>query len=338
MPTRSEQTTNPTENIATFRNDGDFYFSCGIKAFKRKNFKKAEKWLKKAIDHAPTNALYLCQLSVLYTELHQYHLANDLLQKVLETHDDDYVDCYYLLANNHAHLGLFYEAKRYANLYLEKDTDGDFKEEVEDLIKVINQVMFEEIEDEDVEIDDEDEFIIYQETAFFHLEHEEWGEALQVLEDLMTIYPEYFPAKHEYAYALFQLGDREEALTLEEGWFEQDPQSLHSRINLVYFYHQLGLGTKRDYLYSCLENTYPTYDEKKMKLAILMAQIGQCQSAVERFERIPKGKAANYMSYYLWYGYALKQTGQHERAEQLWHKAKQQHPVIEQLIKAHQWD
>src|SRR5690625_4097294 len=37
-------------NIIHYRNDSDFYFSYGVKAFKGKRFDRAEKWLKRAIE------------------------------------------------------------------------------------------------------------------------------------------------------------------------------------------------------------------------------------------------------------------------------------------------
>ena len=43
-------------------------------------------------------------------------------------------ECHYFLANNYAHLGMFKEAYRHASAYLEKEEDGEFSEDAEDLL------------------------------------------------------------------------------------------------------------------------------------------------------------------------------------------------------------
>ncbi|MDQ0352538.1 tetratricopeptide (TPR) repeat protein [Alkalibacillus filiformis] len=323
-------------NIATFRHDGDFYFTYGVKAFKRKDFEKAEKWFNKALEIEPDNTLYLCQMSVLYTEVHQYHRSNDLLQQVLNS-NQPYVDTYYLLANNYAHLGLFYEAKKNAEKYLEEDPEGDFVKETNELLKLLEQVMVEQAEDDGIEFDEEDELMLYQETAFYHLEHEEWAEALQTLEEMTVYYPEYLPAKHEYAYALFQLGHDEEAVALEEAWLKQDELSLNSRMNLTYFSYHMGNKEEFEAYLNQLLNIYPTYNEKKLKLAVTLAQVDAYNEAIERFKKLNKEQMTNYVSYYLWYGYALNCINKTKQASFLWEEAKEHHPSFDKLLKTHGW-
>ncbi|TFB24345.1 tetratricopeptide repeat protein [Filobacillus milosensis] len=315
--------------IIPYRHDGDFYFTYGVKAFKEKRFDRAEKWMLKALDVHPKNALYLSQLSVLYTEIGQYHRANDQLQKVIDLHGEDYADCYYLLANNYAHLGLFYEAKKYAEKYLEHHEDGEFKGEVQELLTMLNQLSADEDAEDDLELDDMDEIIIYQETAFYHLEHEEWDEALEVLEEMMTLYPEYLPAKHEYAYALFRSGDQEEAITLEEAWLDQDFNNLHSRLNLTYFYYTTGKNKEFQELLPSLNNVYPTYEPQKLKLAITLARVGEYEAALNRFKLINRHQVSNYMSYFYWYSKVLDKNNFHETSKKIWKQGIQKHPVLD---------
>ncbi|WP_411953859.1 tetratricopeptide repeat protein [Alkalibacillus sp. S2W] len=337
MQTMFRKTDIPNK-VATFRHDGDFYFSYGVKAFKRKDFTKAEKWFQKALETDPTNPLYLCQMSVLYTELHQYHKANDMLQQVLDSNREPYVDSYYLMANNYAHLGLFYEAKKSAEQYLELDPEGDFKAETEELISNLDRVLTDYSEDDELAFSEEDEFMLYQETAFYHLEHEEWDDALTVLEELTDRYPEYLPAKHEYAYALFQQGQTDEAIQYEEKWLEQDPNSLSSRMNLMYFYDQIGRTDLSEAFLDELKKVYPTYFEKQLKLAIVMAQVNDHAEAIKRFRKLKSDQVSNYLSYYLWFGYSLRAYYDDEKASTIWQEAKEQHPTIERLLQAHGWE
>ncbi|PKR78017.1 hypothetical protein CEY16_08840 [Halalkalibacillus sediminis] len=313
-----------TRNVIPFRHQGEFYFSHGVKAFQQKHFERAEKWMKKAIECSPKNALYLCQLSVLYTEMGEYHRANEVLQKVLDTNENLYTDCYYLLANNYAHLGLFYESKKYADKYLDVEKDGEFKEEVEELLSLIDQVFLDELEEDDLEFENEDELMIYQETAFYHLEHKEWTKALDVLEEMIMLYPEYSQSKHEYAYALFENGDHEEAITLEEAWFEKDEKSLHSMLNLTYFYHQTN-HEKANSFQSLINNVYPTYEPQKLKMAITFARCGEYEKAYQRFQSLRSKSVTNYMSYYYWFSRTLEKLDFHEESQKLWEKGIHRH-------------
>ena len=69
-------------------------------------------------------------------------------------------ECYYFLANNYAHLGLFTEAYKHARLYLELDQMGEFSEDAEELLELIGID-----EDEDMEMLEEQEEIINQQEA-----------------------------------------------------------------------------------------------------------------------------------------------------------------------------
>ncbi|MGM8215238.1 tetratricopeptide repeat protein [Bacillaceae bacterium W0354] len=325
---------NDYNNVVRYRNDGDFYFSCGVKAFKRKRFERAEKWLLKAVETSPKNALFLCQLSVLYTEIGHYHRANGVLQEVIDYHGNEYVDCYYLLANNFAHLGLFDEARRNAYKYLDIAPDGDFKQDVKRLLELLDHVADDDEFDEDLDfdVDDEDELIIYQETAFFHLERKEWDDAIEILEELMLVYPEYIPAKHEYAFALFEKGDKEEALALENAWFEHDPTSLHSRLNLIYFYNELGEEERVAELRDTLINVYPTYETQKLKLAITFAKVNMFEQSLYRFQIVDKLSVMNYPSYFYWYSKVLKENGLIEESEKVMQEGVRKHPILSHIV------
>ncbi|MGP4073331.1 tetratricopeptide repeat protein [Piscibacillus sp. B03] len=316
-------------NIIPYRHEGDFYFSYGVKAFQGKRFEKAEKWFQKALELKPNNPLYLSQLSVLYTEIGQYHRANDLLQQVVDHHGHAYPDCFYLLANNYAHLGLFYEAKKFGHKYLELQENGDFRDEVVRLLDMLDQLSAEEYEEDDFDIDEMDEIMIHQETAFYHLEHEEWEEALEILEEMMTLYPEYFSAKHEYAYALFRKGDQQEAITLEEAWFEQDPTNLHSRLNLVYFYFESGKNREFEELLPSLYNVYPTYEPQKLKLAITFARVKEYEQALWRFQQVNQYEVSNYLSYYYWYATVLAAHDLMDKSIQIWKQGLEKHPSLQ---------
>ena len=119
--------------LSRFIPDGEFYFAKGLEAFQKRKFDVSVKWMKKAIEYTPNDPLYQCQLSIVYTEIGAYHAANQLLTNVLQAKGDNYTDCYYLLANNYAHLGLLNDAKKYAETYLKRNQTVNSVEEAQDL-------------------------------------------------------------------------------------------------------------------------------------------------------------------------------------------------------------
>src|SRR5699024_8668211 len=121
-------------------------------------------------------------------EIGEYHTANQLLNDVLQLTEDDYPDCYYLLANNYAHLGLLQDAKKYALSYLDNEPDGDFSDEVRQLLELVDID-----EDDDINIEKEDELLIYQESLFYHMENLEWKKALPLVEEMVSLFPEHRP-------------------------------------------------------------------------------------------------------------------------------------------------
>lgn len=311
-------------NVIPFIPEGDFYFSKGVDAFYKRKFDIALKWLKKATEADPEEALYPCQISIIYTEIGSYHTANQILTGIIKEHGKNYPDCYYLIANNYAHLGLLKDAKKYADLYLKNDPTGEFKEETEQLLTVLDIGA----DDEDDWLEEEDELLVYQETAFYHLEKQEWELAMPLLQEMMALFPDHQTAKHEYCFALFYAGDQEEAIRIEEKWLEKDPQSIFVRTNLILFYYERQEFEKAELLQETITNIYPIHEELKLRIATTLAQTKYYQSAYQRFLRLAKSKVKGHMRYYKYFSITAYQVGDKFQAERIWKEGCKQHPLL----------
>ncbi|MCP8617640.1 tetratricopeptide repeat protein [Salirhabdus salicampi] len=313
-------------NIVPFLVEGEFYYSIGVKAFQKHEFNKAQKWLKRAVELSPDNPLYQCQLSVLYTELGSYHKANQILAEVMTKHGHEYVDCYYLIANNYAHLGLFKDAQTNIELYLAQAPKGEFSKEAKQLLEVLE--LYNEESDDEWKLDDEDDLLAYQETAFYHIEHEEWEQALVLLEEVMALYPDYKTAKHDYAFSLFFSGDEEEAIKLEEEWLERDRHSFHSQLNLALFYYYQNKKELCNAYIEPFRNVYPIHEQPKLKLAVTFAQTGRYEEAYRRFKSLGKGVVKGHLSYFKWYSIATYRIGMPAKALEIWEDGCKRHPYL----------
>lgn len=310
-------------NILPFIPEGDFYFTKGVEAFRKRKFNLALKWLQKAIEQEPKDPLYHCQMSIVYTEIGEYHSANQLLNEVLRFTEDDYIDCYYLLANNYAHLGLLQDAKKYVLSYLDNEPDGDLSEEAKQLLELIDID-----EEDDSSLEKEDELLAYQETLFYHMENLEWGKALPLIEEMMTVFPEYKACEHDYAQVLFYSDFPERAIQLELDLLEKEPASVVSRANLAVFYHAHKQEEESQKYVQALRNVYPVQEQQKLRIAVTFANVGLYQEAINRFRVLSKTVVKNHPSYYRWYSIALYQVGNPSGALNLWKEGCKRHPKL----------
>src|SRR5699024_3984956 len=132
---------------------------------------------------------------------------------------------------NYAHLGLLQDAKKYALSYLDNEPEGDFSDEVRQLLELVDID-----EDDDINIEKEDELLIYQESLFYHMENLERKKALPLVEEMVSLFLEHRPCHHDYARVLFHNGFPEKAIQLELELLESEPSSFVSRANLAIFH------------------------------------------------------------------------------------------------------
>ncbi|WP_102335601.1 tetratricopeptide repeat protein [Salimicrobium jeotgali] len=312
--------------VIPFVPTSSFYFSHGVQAFQNRYFDRAVRWLRKAIEINENEPLYKCQLSVVYTEVGSYHAANQLLTDVLRDKGDAYPDCYYLMANNYAHLGLFQDASRHIDTYMEKDEDGEFREAAEQLKEMIDSL--EPEEREEFQFDEEDELLVYQETVHYHLEHHEWQEALALLDEMMELFPSFPLTKHQYAYALFHTGKQEAAVEMERDWAEESPEDIHCHINLVTFYVEMNQFELVKHHIHQLKNVFPMHEEQQLAVATALTRAGEYTEAAERFRKLGKKAVKNRYQYMKWYSIASFHTGDPHKAEELWKKGRARFPVL----------
>ncbi|MUV39091.1 TPR repeat-containing protein YvcD [Lentibacillus sp. JNUCC-1] len=318
--TKESESTN-NNNLIPFVPEGDFYFVKGVEAFQRRKFHMALKWMSKAIEMKPHDPAYRCQKSVIYTEIGAYEKANALLVSVLHDYKERYPDVYYLMANNYAHLGLLNDARKYAETYLELEPNGDFKRETNDLLEMLD------IEEADDEWDiDEDELIILQETIFYHMENNEWDEAMPLLNEMMALYPDYPLARHDYAFALFCSGLEEQAIEQEEEMLREEPGNLNSLMNLAVFYKKRHVDAYEAYIQTLL-TVYPIHEQQKLRLAVTLGRVDCHEAAYVRFKSLVKSHI-NSPSYYRWYTRSAAALGKIEQAVELWAEGCRVHPQL----------
>lgn len=189
--------------IVQLLQDGQYFFHKGLKAYKERNLKRASKLIQRAVHLEPNDSEMLSRLAVIYSEMGHYQQSNELFDFILVNLKEEMPECHYFKANNFAHLGLFQEAYKEAAAYSDADPDGEFSEEIENLMELLD---FGEA-GENESLYDQDELLIRQDRAKALLESGQLHEAVVMLEEITADYPELWSAYNNLALAYFYSGN-----------------------------------------------------------------------------------------------------------------------------------
>lgn len=302
--------------ILPFLPTGEYYFTKGLKAFHRRDYIKAKKYLQRALQLEPGEPMITCQLAIVWTELGEYEKSNKLLHVILEELDEEMAECHYFLANNYAHMGFFKDAFQHAKLYLELDADGEFTEETEDLLELLEM----ESDDLDEDFYAQDDLMIKQEQAREHLESGHFPKAIELLNSVIEEYPEYWSAYNNLALAHFYLGETEKAESILKDVLERSPGNLHALCNSLVFSHYLKQQEVVKQLIDTLKKIQPILIEHQFKLGATFALVGEYDLAYLWLKKLYKQGFNGDGPFYYWLSYAAYFTGREEFAKNVWKK------------------
>ena len=311
--------------ILYFHPTGEYYFTKGLKAYHKRELYKAKKYLSRALELEPGEPMIACQLAITCTEIGDYNYSNNLLENILDVLDPYMTECHYFLANNYAHLGMFEEAYRHVNAYLDKDEAGEFSEDAEDLLDLIT---FETDETEE-SLFKHDGLIIKQEKARGYLEAGNFQKAIEVLKEMIEEYQDYWSAYNNLALAYFYLGQIDEAFATLEEVLEKSPGNLHALCNLVVFHHYLQQEEELNTLVDALAKIRPMFMEQRFKLGATLALIGKYSLAYKWLKQLQKQGFEGDSSYYFWLATSAYHLGHEQTAQKAWLKVVEINPEKE---------
>jgi tetratricopeptide (TPR) repeat protein len=299
--------------VISFTESVQFFYEKGMKAYRRHDLKEAIKYLQRAAQtqHEP---FILSQLAAALSEAGEYHQSNQILTDIIKNLDPDMEECYYFMANNYAYLGLFQQARKYAEHYLEVTQEEEFVDETLELLDVIT---IEEGEEEN-EWEDEDELIVMQERANSCIRNGELDEAISILETMIADYPEFWSAHNNLAVARFQLGKVEEALELTNEILEKNPGNLHALCNQIIFLYSIGRYKEVNLLVDALENVHPILFEHRFKLGTMFATVGRYDLGYKWLKSLKRQGYEGDASFYYWFAYCAYNVGEKQIAEKMW--------------------
>ncbi|WP_461201627.1 tetratricopeptide repeat protein [Anoxybacillus sp. TBDG-1] len=305
--------------VIPFIQDGTYFFNKGVACYRRRDLRKAKAYLQRAVQLEPEQSTFACQLAIVLSELGEYTQSNEWLLRIIE-HNDDLTECFYFLANNYAHLGLFGEATKYAEQYMEREPDGEFAEYTLDLLDILT------IEQDDNEWFNYDDMLMKQEQARALLEKGEFQEAIALFEEMIEQHPENWAAYNNLALAYFYEGNVPKARQTIEYILKQNPGNLHALCNDAVFSYYLQEQERLFSLIQSLQNVYPISFEHRYKLGVTFAIVGRYDLAFQWLRQLQRRGFEGDAPFYYWYAYTAYHMGYRMLAESMWNKFILLHP------------
>lgn len=304
--------------ILTFNPSGEFYFLRGIEAFQKNNLALSKKYLTRAWQFEPNEPVIACQLAIVHSELGEYDRSNEILYKVLHEIEPYMYECHYFLANNYAYIGMYNEAVEHANMYLKLMPNGEYAEDVRELLDIIS-FEADNLKTSILTMDEpyEEEIITRQEQAKKLLEQGKFDDAIERFNDMIVDFPDYWPAYNNLALAHFYKGEKEEALKIVAKVLDENPGNLHALCNLTVFYYYEGKDYKP--LLNSLKKIFPISADHRFKLAVTFVILKQYEEAYAWFKKMLIHDQID-SSFYYWFAYAAYFVGKEQLAEKAWKK------------------
>lgn len=125
--------------VIPFLQDGSFYYKKGIEAYQSGQLDQSIVHIERAIRIEPEEPVFFCQLAIVLAEKGDFQRANQCLDKILKEMDESMSEVYFFMANNLAHLGKFDSAKLHLKQYLQQEPDGEFAEDAESLLMMLEE-------------------------------------------------------------------------------------------------------------------------------------------------------------------------------------------------------
>ncbi|HLO12864.1 MAG TPA: tetratricopeptide repeat protein [Pseudoneobacillus sp.] len=313
---KDSKATKETGMLLSFLPTGEYYFTKGLKAFQSRDYNRAKKYLQRAMQLEPGEPMIICQLAIVLTELGEFEQSNRFLHQILEEYDEEMFECHYFLANNYAHLGLFKDAYHHANLYKVLEPDGEFSVDTDELLELLT---FEsDVLDLDEELYEQDDLIVKQEQARELLESGYFPKAIEVLEEVVEDYPEYWSAYNNLALAYFYLGETDKAYTILKDVLRKNPGNLHALCNQAVFAHYQSNESQTKKCKEMLEKINPMIAEHQYKIGATFALIGEYELGHFWLRKLYKKGFDGDGAFYYWLSYTAFHSGHPSFAKSIW--------------------
>jgi len=309
----------PRSNVIPIRLDAAFFHERAVRSLDRCRYDKALRYFRKVLEYEPDNPVNHCNMAGILSEMGNYEESNSILKRVLDELDPSMTECWFYMANNYANMEMYEEAEQALVQYLEEDTDGQFLEEAEEMMDLLQYELERPPRRPAARarglLNDHD-------RARLLLEEGKFVEAVRLLKSVIAEQPGFLPARNNLALAYYYMGLFDQAADTVREVLEADPGNLHALCNLAIFRMQGDSREEALAIVGALRKLVPTQPDLAFKLATTLGILGEHEAAYLHFRRLLRELSGHRDPCLLHYtAVAASNIGRFAEAGRLWREA-----------------
>jgi tetratricopeptide (TPR) repeat protein len=271
-----------TENkVLSFKRQGDFHARIANRYADRGDFLQALAFFRRAVSDDPKNMEYKLSLASLYSDMYCYERSNQYLYRIVRESEQELTECYYGMGCNFLGLQNLYEAQESFLLYLQKDPDGRYALDAEDMLMFIEDEMEAREQDEHIPLEAQEQ----ADEGKNALDKGELERAIELLEPVVEQAPQLYYARNNLALAHYLFGNLDVAKQHARIVIDRDKENIHALCNMAIFE---GLDTRSEVVAQCLERVSrlsAQAPDEAYKAALTMFEAGWVKHALAFFEQ-----------------------------------------------------
>lgn len=267
-------------NVVPFEQDGSFYYKKAQKFLNSNDYIEALNYYRKAVEKDPDNVEYLLELAELFTEMNFFDESNRILVRLIHRLDRQAARAYFDMGCNFLGLQDYEQAKEYFNKYLNMEPYGDYVDEAEDFMDIL------ELQTSYVEgvMGFDDKLKVFYNRAKLGkelLDKGEYKKAINIFEQIIKEDPTLLFVKNNLSLAYFCIGDVEKAISIEKEVLTLHNDNVHANCNIALYYDEMGEADERDrYLQKVMGMIDPDDPDNLYKIGVTLCELRHHEDAL----------------------------------------------------------
>lgn len=269
--------------VLSFERGAEFYFDLSFKHQQNGSLKSALRYIEKAVRIKPDDSLIQFSYAGLLAELGYIDLSSEVLLNIINNLDPDYEECYFGLGCNYLQIQKIKKSAYYFEKYLKIAPFGEFVEEAENILEMLNL-----IKEANNNLDDEELEKVYkiEEEGIKALERREYEKALKAFEEVVKKLPNALPAKNNLSLSYFYLGEVEKAIKMAMEVIKFQPLNIHANCNLCIYYNNLGIKNLAERQIRIIRKLKADNEEYAYKVADTLGCLNKHKEAYHAYRRL----------------------------------------------------
>ena len=303
--------------VLPFEQTGDFYHRRGSKRLDNSEYLEALAYYRRAVEKEPTNVEYHLAMAEVYTVMNYFEESNKILLVLMTGGESFTTECYFGMGCNYIGLQEYDKALESFRRYIQTDPDGEFSDEVYDVLDVLQEPdLFREAFGDTMALE---RTAAYQSAAKGKrlLDLGETGKAIKMLEKVVEKNPDLFFVRNNLALAYYVNRQMDKAVQTAQAVLSDEPNDLLAKCNLALFYFDKGEHEHAAPYIDMLKTAQTDDPEELSRLSMTLLELGLHEGACAHIKKLLKERPYDQKTLHQ-YGVCLYHLGRYRMAEDAW--------------------